>query len=914
MKKIILALSIIMSTFIISAYSQAPFNNVRFSTEAKYSSDVPKPEDIIGHQIGEYFTHYSELTAYYRRLAEVSPRMKLIEYGRTNERRKLHLLIFSSPENLANIEKIKKDTARLSDSRELSESEMEKLITKLPATAWLNYNVHGDESCSAETAMEVAYHLAADQSEETTKLLKDLVIVIDPLVNPDGRERYVSFYEQAQGKDAKTDKNSYEHHQPWPGGRFNHYLFDLNRDWAWLTQAESQARVKAYREWLPQIFVDYHEMDANSTYFFPPSAKPQNTNIPPIINNWLKIYGQGNTKMFDKYGLSFYTSEDFDLYYPSYGDSWPSLNGAVGMTYEQGGGGRAGLNLKLDDRKKVLSLRERTWHHFLTSIATLKTTAENRQARLRDYYKFRAQAVEAGKKEPMKSFVLLPNEDPSRIAQLVNLLMAQGIEVSKAKSDFKGKRVHSYFGNQLTEEKEFPAGSYVVNLDQPTGFLARGLLEPEAILKDLHFYDITGWSLPLAYNIETYWLEELVTSNLENISSNVVVNGQIIGAKATYGYVLNYQSNAVAKTLAELLQEDYEAFLALKPITVNGKDFPAGAIIFPVETNKPELHNRIAELAKLNGHEVVASNSARTENGIDLGSNRVRHIRKPKVVVVMGPGVNVTNYGSMWFLLDEKFSIPFTAVSTQQLGSLDLRDYNTIIFPDDDGAGKNYLGLMGKPTIEKLTRWVRDGGTFIGIKGGAVFATAKMSGMTSVTYRLLDHQDEEERIEREKQQEKQDKDAAALQVVSPLQPAPTKTPEDLLADKLMSYEEKERKRMMESVPGTLMKLKLDSTHPLAMGYGKELVILNNSSPVLSLTTKGDNVVYYPKEQFKISGYLTTENEKKVSYSAYLLREKSGRGSFVLYADDPNFRSFWEGTLRLFLNSILFGNVTDPNVE
>lgn len=912
MKKFILALSIIMSLFVISADSQVPFNNIRFSTEAKYLSDIPKPEDVIGHKIGEYFTHYSELTAYYRRLAEISPKLKLIEYGQTNERRKLHLLVISSPENLANLDKIKKDTARLSDPRQLSESEMDKLTASLPATAWLNYNVHGDESCSAETAMEVVYHLLADQSEETAKLLKDLIIVIDPLVNPDGRERYVTFYEQAQGKHPKLDKNSFEHNQPWPGGRFNHYLFDLNRDWAWQTQIESKSRVKFYQEFLPQVFVDFHEMGVDATYFFPPSAKPQNANIPELTNNWLKIYGQGNAAMFDKYGLSFYTSEDFDLHYPSYGDSWPSLNGAIGMTYEQAGSGRAGLSIMLDNREKVLTLRERAWHHFLSSIATLKTTSDNRQAKLRDYYKFRLQAIEAGKKESMKSFVLLPGNDPSRTAKLVNLLLAQGIEVAKAKSSFKIKKAHGYFG-EIIEEKDFPTGAYIINLNQPTGFLARALLEPEAALKDLYFYDITGWSLPLAYNIETYWLEDLITNNLENLSSQINLSGQVIGGKAGYGYVFSYQTNAAAKTLAELLKENYEAFLVLKPVTINGQDFPVGAVVVPVETNKATLHEKIAELAKVNGHDVVASNSARTQNGIDLGSNRVRHIRKPKVVVVMGPGVSVTNYGSLWYLLDEVYSIPFTAVSTQQLGGLDLRDYNTIIFPDDDSSGKNYLGLVGKGTIEKLSRWVRDGGVFIGLKGGAVFATAKMSAMTSVTYRLLDKAEEEERIEREKQQEKQDKDAAQ-QTVSTLPALTAKTPEEELAEKLIPYEEKERKRMMQSIPGTLMKLKLDKTHPLGMGYEKDLVILNNSSPTLSLTTKGDNVVFYPKEQFKISGFLTPENEKKVALSSYLLREKSGRGSFILYADDPNFRSFWESTTRLFLNSIFFGNISDPNVE
>ena len=276
-----------------------------FYPEAKYSNSIPKPEAVIGHQVGEYFTHYSELISYYRRLAEVSPKLKMVEYGRSYERRKLYLLVISSPENLAKLDQIKKDTARLSDPRQLSEPEMEKLTAKLPATAWLNYNVHGNESSSSEAAMEVVYHLLADETGETNRLLKDLVIIIDPLVNPDGRERYVSFYEQALGNSPKVDDNALEHHEQWPSGRFNHYLFDLNRDWAWLTQGESQSRVRAYREWQPQVLVDFHEMGAENSYFFPPSAKPINANIPATVTDWLKIYGQGNTAMFDRFGLGF---------------------------------------------------------------------------------------------------------------------------------------------------------------------------------------------------------------------------------------------------------------------------------------------------------------------------------------------------------------------------------------------------------------------------------------------------------------------------------------------------------------------------------------------------------------------------------------------------------------------------------
>ncbi|MEW6732653.1 MAG: M14 metallopeptidase family protein [Acidobacteriota bacterium] len=914
MKTLFYILLVMTTVFTVNLPAYA--DSFTFYPDAKYRSDIPKPEDVIGHSVGEHFTHYSDIVGYYRRLAEVSSNLKIIEYGRTYERRKLHLLIISSIENLAALDRIKAETARLGDPRRVSEAEMERTIAQLPATVWLSYNVHGDESSSSEAALQVVYHLLADQSEETTRLLKELVIVIDPLVNPDGRERYVSFYEQAQGRSAKMDSNAFEHHQRWPGGRFNHYLFDLNRDWAWMTQAESQARIRVFREWQPQVHVDYHEASPESTYFFPPAAKPVNANIPALMLDWLKIFGKGNGSMFDRFGLGFYTSEDFDLYYPGYGDSWPSLNGAVGMTYEQAGGGRAGLALRLEQRQSVLTLRERAWHHFLTSLSTLKTAADNRQARLRDYYRFRAQAIEAGKRGPMRAFVLLPGRDPGRAAKLAALLIDQGIEVAQARTAFRVRRAHSYFNKDVAQEKEFPAGSYIINLAQPTGFLAKGLLEPEAVLKDLFFYDVTGWSLPLAYNVESYWLEDNVEAQAEKLASAPIIKGEVVGGRASYAYVFSYETNGAARTLCHLLQEDYEAFLALKPFTLAGRQFPLGAIIVPVQKNSATLHERIAALVASNGHEVVAAATARSEDGIDLGSNRVRFIRKPKVAVVMGPGVSVTDYGSIWFLLDERYGLAFTPISTDQLAGVDLREYNTLIFPDDQDSGKLYQGLFSKSTVEKINRWVREGGTFIGIKGGAVFATTKQSGLTSITYQFLGKRDEEERIEREKSQDKDSSKESSSTPPAANAPsaAASKKPEEELAEKLLPYSEKEKRRMAETIPGTLMRIKLDHSHPLGLGYESEIAVLNFSSPILSLTAKGDNVAYYPKEQFKLSGFLTPEHEKKVAHSGYLIKERAGRGSFILYADDPNFRSFWEGTTRLFLNGILFGAIVDPNVE
>lgn len=898
MKSVLLCLLLLLISMTVKA------EDTSFYPEARYRENVPTPEQILGYKLGERFTHHHQIVAYYQRLAQVCDNIRIVEYGRTVEQRPLLLLLVSSKENLSRLEEVKLANARLSDPRRLSDAEMESMIKTLPGTVWLSYGVHGDEASSAEAAMQTVYHLLADETEQTARILKSLVVVVDPLVNPDGRERYVSFYEQARGRTVRSDPNAYEHQPPWPAGRYNHYLFDMNRDWSWQTQYETRARVKAYLEWNPQVHVDYHEMTPDGmSYFFPPAAKPINQNIPQMVLDWLAIYGRGNAAMLDRFGILYYTGEDYDLQYPGYGDSWPALNGAVGMTYEKAGGGRAGLAIRFKDRRYDLTLRDRIQHHFLTGVATLQTAVETREARLRDYYRFRKQAIEAGRSGQVKSYILLPGRDPERAARLVSLLMDQGIEVCRAERSFRVKRAHSYYST-APSEREFEAGSYIVDLAQPAGLLAKSLLEPESPVKDLFFYDVTAWTLPLAYGVESYWTEDLLESPREPLRSKPVVKGQVKGGRANYAYIFSYETNAAAKTLVKLLEEDIEVFTTLRPFKIRGQDFAAGTIVVPLFGNPEVLHQRIAELAAEHGHDVLAVSSGRTESGVDLGSGRLQPLRRPKLLVVMGPGVNVADYGATWFQFDEVFQLSFTPVTIQQLNSMDLAAYNTILLPD--GA----YDAISKATIEKLGRWLRNGNVLIGVKGGAVFATSKESGLTSVTYRYVSKQKEEERLEREREKAKEGK---SVETVKPESEAKSEKPEEV-ESRLIPYSEREKRQMADSVPGVLMRLRLDSTHPLGFGYNDSVVVLNNSSPILSLTAKGENIVWYPKEGYRVVGFITPENEKKMQNSAYLLREQVGRGSVILYADTPNFRAFWEGTVRLFLNSIFFGHITDPNIE
>ncbi len=905
-------LRVLLGVFIATISAQAS----QLLAQSEFDPKVPTPQSIIGHAVGDRFTHFYQAEAYYQAVAKSNERVKLIKYGETYEGRSLYVLILSSPENLKRLEEIQKNLKLLSDPRTTSAQDAESLAQSTIPVCWLSYNVHGNESSSAEAAIEVVYRLAASQDADVQFILQNTVVIIDPLVNPDGRERYVNFYDQMMGKSPNPDVNAAEHVENWPGGRFNHYLFDLNRDWAWQTQSETRARIKLYRLWNPQVHVDYHEMGADSSYYFPPNALPINTNIPPQVTKWLKIFGQENAKAFDQKGWAYFTHEAFDLLYPAYGDSWPAFNGAIGMTYEQGGGGAGGLLVKRRD-DTLLSLKARIDHHVTTSFATMMTAARNRVALLHDFYQARKDTIDEGLHGPVKAYLIPPGSDNERIAEMINLLTSQGVEVKRATREFSAEGTHDYFGSPAAD-KQFPAGTFIVEVAQPLGRLVRALLEPDAVLKEKFFYDITAWAMPLAYGVDAFYSDNPISVSEEEVHTVSFEEGGVNG-RAAAAYVFEWKTNSAARLLMKLLQADFKASVAIKGFTLKGKQFSPGTIVVQVDRNKPELHEKIAAFAKEFHVSVYAEDTMLSEAGIDLGSDFVRDVRKPKIAVLMGPPVAPSEYGAIWNMFDNKYQIEFAPLKVDQLRTVDLKNYNVLIFPDDSNGGRAYSRAIDRGTVEKLKAWVRDGGSMVGIKGGAVFATEKRAGLVSITYHYVLKRDEEARIDEEKAAQAPPAAAGKPTEAGPPASATTEQPkkeaEDKdLSQKLLTWTEKEEKAQTNRIPGALMQIQLDNSEPLAFGYSKEVVIANMTSPILGLTSKGDNVGYYPKEHYRVSGFITDENLKKFSNSAYLLREDVGRGHVILYADDPNFRAFWEGTSRLFLNSIFFGAIENPAIR
>ncbi|HTK80754.1 MAG TPA: M14 metallopeptidase family protein [Bacteroidota bacterium] len=846
-----------------------------------YRADVPTPKSILGYDLGDKYTSHSRLEKYLLALRDAaSDRVKLIPYGETYEGRTLYLVVVSSPKNLARLDAVKADIAKLADPRNVSDAEAEKIIASSPAIAWLDYGVHGNEASSTEAAMNVLYDLTARTDDEAAALLEKVVVVIDPLLNPDGHERYVNFEWTRSGAKPVDDRNAIEHNEEWPSGRTNHYFFDLNRDWAWLTQKESQARVKAYQEWKPQVVVDFHEMGYNSSYFFFPAVKPINKNFPKSTVAWGEIYGKANAAAFDAKGLSYWSNEEFDLYYPGYGDSWPSLNGAIGMTYEQAG--QMGVRVKRND-ETILTLKDRLEHHALASLATLKSTADHREEKLRDFYQFFKEAIAEGNSGPVKAFIINPEHDPAKAAQMVRLLQAQGVEVAKTSQALSMDGLHTYF-NSAPVSKKFPAGSYVISLNQPAKRLIVALLEQEPVLSDTTFYDISSWCLPVAYGVETYWSGKSVPATEAKVSEVPYPEGEIAGGKATYAYVMKSNSNESMKALAWLLQHDCKVSVAMKEFSTHAGKFPRGTLIIPILTNSADIHTIIEETAHRFHTDVIAVNSGFTESGINLGSDRVVRLRKPKIIVVTSSPVSSTSYGAIWSMFDQDYGIDFTPMKLAQLRNADLHDYTAIIFPDDGSDGSGYRTQLDSGAVQKIKTWIAGGGTFIGIEGGAAFASAGVGKISGI--KIKEKKKPDEKKADDKKDSKEEK----------------KLSEEEL-EKRMTVEEKERKERLDGIPGTMMRVKIDNSHPLGFGYDGDIAVLKTSSTMFELSDGGYNVGMYTSAP-RLSGYISKENEKLLAETPFLVHEQRGAGNIILFADDPNFRLFWTGLNRLFLNSVL----------
>lgn len=826
---------------------------------AQAPATVPSPAEVLGHELGERFTDHAGVVRYMEALDASSPRVQVRRYGTTVEGRPLLQVVIAREDYMARLDEVLALNRELSDP-DTPPARAREIAARNPAVVYFSYGVHGNESSSSEAAMWTAWDLARG-AESVAGVLDSVVVVIDPAVNPDGRDRYVNWYRQAVGAKPNPSPQAREHFEPWPGGRYNHYLFDLNRDWAWLSQPESRARIATWGTWTPQVHVDFHEMGWRSNYFFFPAAEPINPIYPEHTLKWGRRIGEGNARAFDREGWLYYTAESFDLFYPGYGDSWPSLLGAIGMTYEQAGGGRAGLAIDRPDGT-TLTLRDRATHHRTSGQATLQTVMAGKTELLLDYAEFHRTV---GLGEP--DVLLVPGSDPSRVEALVDLLRRQGIEIERAARSF---RVDARPHHGFERRREFPEGTYRVRARQTRGRLATTLLQPETTLDATFSYDVSAWSLPFAYGVEAHSADRVPDAGWQVVGEAVLVASEpSMSSKAAeqpYGYIVA-PSFAAWPALVRFLADGGRGVVLDDEVEVAGRRWPAGTIFLPRFLNR-ELSRRIDEAGLTERATAVASGF--TSGGPDLGTEEAYRLELPRVAVLAGDGVYPTSYGAHWFFLERTLGLPFDALPATRIGATHLDAYDVLILPDMSRSA------IDGDRLEHIERWVRSGGTLVAVAGGASIAAEKIAG-----------------IELRKPKELEDEDGERLQRA------------------LRGRAARELERWEEGVPGTILAVRLDPDHPLAFGAGvdgdpERLYVLHNEGRTFEPNDRFESVAFFPDGLEKVSGVISRRNLERLSQSTWLATRRVGAGRVILFADDPLFRHFWYSGYQLYTNALLLG--------
>jgi hypothetical protein len=892
------------------AFGLCPDSTFDFYASGQYRLTIPRPDSVLGYPIGSWHTTYGRMEKYIAALAAAAPeRVRVFDYGESIERQTMHLVVVSAERNIARLDETRSSLARLADPRITSASEAEDISAQLPATVWLNAANDGNETAAFEAALQLAYQIAAGEDARTRRMRDDVVTIINLAHNPESHERFVAWYNAFVMGD--PNPAALEHQAPWGmSTNNNHYQFDLNRDALGMTQSETRAVAAELQRWRPQVFIDLHGQ--TTQFFFPPAADPVNPIYPEHINRWLDVFGRANAAAFDAHGWSYFTRDVFDLYYPGYWDTYPTLHGATGMTYETDGGGSRGVRWRRDDGT-ILTFADGIAGHFVASLTAIETAAQHRIERLRDYYRFFVAGIERGRSSGVRSVVLLPDSSGAADA-LATTLLRHGIEVSRTTSDATVNATDYVTGRRAS--RRTPAGSYVIDMAQPNGILAHTLLAPDIALPDSFalqelrrfarnlrrapaeregaaFYDVTAWSLPFAHGVSALWSGTAmgVAAQRVTLPASVVkahggwsadvgwarVGG--VDGRARSAYVWEAGGTGATRLAARLMDEGFAVVVSRDPLVVDNRDYRRGAFIVRVERNAAALHERIALLAQEAGVPVHGAASAFPERGpTGVGSNAARTLARPRVAVLAGEGVGISSYGALWFELERRIGLPFTALRAEDASGA-LGDFDVLVLPDG-----NYGAALGADSATAAVRgWIERGGTLIAYGGGARWAQGAALG---VTY-----------LRPDTSALPRDSTAAIVRRVDALAPQtelpPMSPPSVRVHDPV-------------SVPGALLRGRLDPTHWLTSGYTtSEIPLLMRALPLRASLRGANPVVFADAERLVLGGFAWPDNTTR-SYAGkpYATVDNAGRGRVILFAFDPLYRGTYTAPAQLLYNALL----------
>ncbi len=809
---------------------------------------LKSPEAFLGYKLGEKFTLHYKIVQYFEQAAATMPQMmKLEQYGTTNEGRPLLLAVITSEENFSRLDEIRKNNLRLTGLLTDKPADLQA-----PAIVWMSYNVHGNEASSSEVSMKTLYELLAPANAQTNLWLKNTVIIIDPCLNPDGRDRYVNWFQQVSGKHPNANGDAIEHNEPWPGGRSNHYNFDLNRDWAWQTQAETQSRIKKYNEWMPSIHCDFHEQYPGSPYYFAPAAEPFHEVITPWQRSFQGTMGKNHAKYFDAKGWLYFTKEYFDLFYPAYGDTYPIYNGSIGMTYEQAGHSRGGLAIEVNE--DTLTLKDRIEHHFTTSMSTIEVASVNATKINTEFKKYFDEGILNGS-GIYKTYVINA-ANLNKVAALKDLFTRNNIAFSYSKKGTVLKGYNYFTGkedNYTTSQNDL-----LVSAFQPKSTLVKVLFEPLSKLNDSATYDITAWALPYAYGVQTYAVKEkLAGENSPAISTKTLVRPD------EYGYLIAYASFTDGKLLAALIKQGIKVRYAERNFSFNGSKYDRGTLVVLKAGNENNI-GKFLQLTEKYNAVVTGVSSGYMESGFDFGSDKIHLLKKPVVAMLTGDEASSTAAGEVWHLFEQQLDYPITRINTADIKYVNWKNIDVLIIADG-----NYKNLSDKDANTDLKNWVRQGGKIIAMENAA-------SQMITGEWGLKKKKDEEA--------DKKEDDKK-----------PTYSD-------IKRYENREKDFIVNNIPGAIYKIEMDESHPLAFGYPSFYFSLKLNDHIYEFMKEGWNVGVIKKEN-QVSGFVGSKVVTKIKDGTVIAVQSFGKGSVIYFADDPIFRSFWENGKLMIVNAV-----------
>ena len=833
MKNIVLTFLFLTISFSIN--SQELDLNYYVPSNQNYNDKIPTPKEIIGHQVGEWHVTHDKLVEYMKVLANSSDRITLEDRGKTFEGRPLLLLTITSPNNHSRIDDIRQRHIDGTNDSSLD-------VTNDPIIVYQGFSIHGNEPSGSNAALAVAYYLAASTSLATEDLLNNTVILFDPSFNPDGLQRFAYWANTNKSKNINPDSNDREYFEVWPRGRTNHYWFDMNRDWLPVQLPESRARIASFHKWLPNILTDHHEMGSNSTFFFQPGIPSRTHPLTPQLNQDLtKEIGTYHAKALDKIGSQYYSEESYDDFYYGKGSTFPDINGSIGILFEQG----SSRGHAQETSNGILTFPFTIRNQYTAAMSTLEAAKNMRVKILKYQQDFYKKARNESSKA--KAIVFGDHKDAAKSYHLAEVLKRHQVVIHEVKSDFRAGG------------KKFKKGySYVVPMNQKNQKLVKAMFDVRTSFKDSLFYDVSAWTFNHSFGVD--YAENISLNNAGPEIKTLKINEGSVSKKSNVGYLMPWNEYYTPKALNAILQKGLRAKVSMKNFNNGGNSYDYGTIQIPVQNQKldsQELYNFLKTVAN-ESHLEIKGVSTGLNDGIDLGSNNFKNISLPKVAMLVGNGVNVSDPGEIWHLFDQRYDMHVTKLDMIYFNRIDISKYTVIIAPNSRG--------LDKKSIEKLQKWVRDGGTLIGYRSAAKWLKSnKFINFEFVTSNI-----------------------------------------DTIKD--VSFDAKSLKNGAQVIGGAIFEATIDRSHPINFGYKNDKIALFRNTTLFMKADKKsyNNPIQYTNNPL-LSGYISKENAKVIKNTVPFKVQRMGRGRVLVFTDNTNFRAFWYGTNKLLMNAVFFGD-------